>query len=58
MTPVRQQVLRLLSEISELNPDVRLGQLVANLSYLCAGSRMKRFGKWKTTSCSRRLRSI
>jgi hypothetical protein len=33
----RQEVLRLLGRISELSPDVRFGQLIANLSYLAVG---------------------
>jgi hypothetical protein len=35
--PIRQEVLRLLEELSELAPEVRFGQLVANLSYLARG---------------------
>ncbi|MCI0461495.1 MAG: hypothetical protein L0Z62_31475 [Gemmataceae bacterium] len=35
--PVRQEVLRLLAELSELAPEVRLGQLLVNLSYLALG---------------------
>jgi hypothetical protein len=30
---IRQQLLESLGELSELAPDVRLGQLIANLSY-------------------------
>ena len=33
----RQEILRLLGVLSELTPDVRFGQLVANLSYLAIG---------------------
>jgi hypothetical protein len=32
--PVRQEVLQVLAELSEVAPEVRLGQLMANLSYL------------------------
>jgi hypothetical protein len=35
--PVREEILRLLSRLSELTPDVRFGQLIANLSYLAVG---------------------
>ncbi len=35
--PIRQEVLQLLGELSELAPEVRLGQLIANLSYLARG---------------------
>ena len=35
--PTRAEALRVLAELSELAPDVRLGQLVANLSYLARG---------------------
>lgn len=35
--PVPQEILRLLEELSELAPEVRMGQLVANLSYLARG---------------------
>ena len=31
---VRQELLRVLAELSEVCPEVRLGQLIANLSYL------------------------
>ena len=31
---VRQELLRVLAELSEACPEVRLGQLIANLSYL------------------------
>lgn len=37
MNPVRQEVLQVLAELSELAPEVRLGQLIANLSYLARG---------------------
>ena len=32
--PVRREVLAVLAELSELVPEVRFGQLIANLSYL------------------------
>ncbi|HEY1859276.1 MAG TPA: hypothetical protein VGG61_02925 [Gemmataceae bacterium] len=34
ITPQRQEILQLLARLSELTPDVRFGQLIANLSYL------------------------
>lgn len=34
MNPVRQEALQVLAELSELAPEVRLGQMMANLSYL------------------------
>jgi len=34
INPVRQEVLYVLAELSEVCPEVRLGQLMANLSYL------------------------
>lgn len=34
---MRQEVLKLLAELSEVAPEVRLGQLMANLSYLARG---------------------
>ena len=34
ITLQRQEILRLLERLSELTPDVRFGQLIANLSYL------------------------
>jgi len=34
ISPVRKEMLRLLEQLSELTPDVRFGQLIANLSYL------------------------
>ncbi len=37
INPVRQEVLQAPTEISELAPEVRLGQLIANLSYLARG---------------------
>ena len=37
MSSTRQQILLALQELSELTPDVRFGQLVANLSYLAIG---------------------
>jgi hypothetical protein len=33
----RREILRLLERLSELTPDVRFGQLIANLSYLAIG---------------------
>jgi hypothetical protein len=33
MSPVRQEILTLLGRLSELAPDMRFGQLIANLSY-------------------------
>lgn len=35
--PVRQQILEELTRLSELTPDVRFGQLIANLAFLAAG---------------------
>jgi hypothetical protein len=35
--PVRQEILRQLGQLSELTPDVRFGQLIANLAFLAAG---------------------
>lgn len=35
--PVRREVLQVLAELSEVAPEVRLGQLMANLSYLARG---------------------
>lgn len=37
INPIRQEVLRMLAELSEVAPDVRFGQLIANLSYLARG---------------------
>ncbi len=37
MNPVRQEALQVLAELSELVPEVRLGQMMANLSYLARG---------------------
>jgi len=37
MDPTRHEVLRLLTQLSEEAPEVRLGQLIANLSYLARG---------------------
>jgi hypothetical protein len=33
INPQRQEILRLLERLSELAPEVRFGQLIANLSY-------------------------
>ena len=35
--PTRREVLQALERLSELTPDVRFGQLIANLSYLALG---------------------
>jgi hypothetical protein len=37
ISPARKEVLQILAELSELAPEVRLGQLVVNLSYLARG---------------------
>ncbi|HEX4591393.1 MAG TPA: hypothetical protein VH120_15770 [Gemmataceae bacterium] len=37
MTPVRQEILTLLGRLSDLAPDMRFGQLIANLSYEAVG---------------------
>ena len=37
ITPVRQEILRQLERLSELAPDLRFGQLIANLAFLAAG---------------------
>jgi hypothetical protein len=37
ITAQRQEILKLWERLSELTPDVRFGQLIANLSYLAAG---------------------
>lgn len=35
--PVRQELIRQLEQLSELAPDMRFGQLIANLAFLAAG---------------------
>jgi hypothetical protein len=37
INPVRKEILRLLPHLSESTPDVRFGQLIANLSYMAVG---------------------
>jgi hypothetical protein len=37
ITAKRQEILQLLERLSEFTPDVRFGQLIANLSYLAVG---------------------
>jgi hypothetical protein len=37
ISPLRHDILRLLERVSALAPDVRFGQLVANLAFLAAG---------------------
>jgi hypothetical protein len=37
ITSKRGEILRLLEKVSELCPEVRFGQLIANLSYLAKG---------------------
>ena len=37
MTSIRRQVLKVLEELSERYPDMRIGQLVANFSSLAKG---------------------
>jgi hypothetical protein len=37
MTPVRQEILSQSERVCELDPDVRFGQLIANLASLAAG---------------------
>ena len=37
LTAERQEILKLLERLSELTPDLRFGQLIANLSYLAVG---------------------
>ena len=34
MTPIRQELLSILAELSGACPEMRFGQLIANLSYL------------------------
>lgn len=36
-TQVRKDILHTLAELSECSPEVRFGQLIANLSYLAKG---------------------
>jgi hypothetical protein len=35
--PMRQEILQQLARLSELAPDVRFGQMIANLAFLAAG---------------------
>ena len=35
--PMRHEILASLAELSELLPDMRFGQMIANLSYLAIG---------------------
>ena len=43
-TPVRQEVLQVLAELSEVVPEVRLGQMIVNLSYLARAVQRVRLG--------------
>ena len=43
--PVRSEVLQVLTELSEVVPEVRLGQLMANLSYLARGMTQEAIGE-------------
>jgi hypothetical protein len=36
-TQVRKDILHIVAELSECSPEVRFGQLIANLSYLAKG---------------------
>jgi hypothetical protein len=35
--PTRDEILTRLSRLSELDPDLRFGQIIANLTYMAAG---------------------
>ena len=35
--PIRQEILHRLSRLSELAPELRFGQLIANLTFIAAG---------------------
>lgn len=35
--PVRQEILHQLTRVSELAPEMRLGQLIANMAFLAVG---------------------
>lgn len=37
MEPTRQEILTRLAHLSELAPDMRFGQLIANLAFMAAG---------------------
>ena len=37
ISPVRQEILRVLANLSACCPEVRFGQLLANLSYVAKG---------------------
>lgn len=41
MTPTRGELLRQLAEISEEAPELRLGQLIANLATLACGAKVE-----------------
>lgn len=41
MTPIREQLLFCLTELSEVAPDLRLGQLAANLATLACGAKVE-----------------
>jgi hypothetical protein len=41
MTPTRKELLSCLTELSEVAPDLRLGQLVANLATLAQGAKVE-----------------
>ena len=41
ISPVRQDALQLLTRLSELAPEVRLGQLLVNLSYMARGMKVE-----------------
>ena len=41
MTPTRTELLACMTELSEAAPDLRLGQLVANLATLAQGAKVE-----------------
>jgi hypothetical protein len=44
VSAVRGEVLQLLEQVSELAPDVRFGQLLANLSYMAVAPAQEAIG--------------
>ena len=52
--PTRQEVLQALAELSEIVPEIRLGQLVANLSYLARGLSNEAIGEMEDVEAASR----
>jgi hypothetical protein len=58
ISPIRKELLESLERLSELTPDVRFGQLIANLSYMAVDVTVEAVWDMEDEQCLEAVREL